>query len=237
MTKAYIIIFLLAAASMEGCSAIGYGIGSLIDNGGSLDTTGAFNKPIFRDVHNNVGRAGRIEYPDSKTEFAIFKNYSEESDSSYTARFEKFSLDHQHVNLISLHNKLVVTDIYESRYQGVFCAYMPLGLEIENNTEKKISFGLSRIEQVNTLKTNAKFNQNQLRALYDNNDVPVRSSFEFQNSRGSFTMTNSDFRNVEFTDRGNARWWGMAIGIVVDIYCAIGISNFGKSWNYGGGWR
>src|ERR1017187_7065571 len=86
------LLLAIAAISAEGCSLIGYAIGSRIDDDHKVshDTTAAFTQPLFGDIGDNTGMFARIQYNDSTVRYASFEGYTDEPDSAYRARWNSF---------------------------------------------------------------------------------------------------------------------------------------------------
>src|ERR1017187_9119862 len=126
------LLLAIAAISAEGCTLVGYGIGSLIETGYSHDTTQAFTKPLFRDVNDNTGRFARIQYNDSTVRFATFNGYTDEPDSAYRTRWDSFT-DKYPITSKMLPFKIgdsveLNKDSWLNKKAGMFEAYLPEGI-------------------------------------------------------------------------------------------------------------
>jgi hypothetical protein len=224
------LLLTIAVISAEGCSLVGYGIGSLIRSN-SHDTTEVFNKPLFRDVNDNTGRFARIQYDDTTVRYATFNGYTNESDTSYHARCASFIDKHSNSFLMpfKIGNWVDITEDNVIHQSGRFKAYTPEGLDIElTNNEQSTHLPYSRLTyagvsgQWNSLAAT--------QSALDANAVPVKAILHFTGNQTQFTATNSDFYNATFIENNSGKWVGLAIGAVIDIAVIV----FAAAWSIGG---
>ena len=198
------------AAGLSSCSLIGYGIGSVIDNGHAHDTVA-----IFTDVSSYTGQAAQIHYPDSSVRSAIFQEYSDEPADTYRKRYDEFAAaDSSNPTAIGF-GENVVGEYYASpgfvqKKRGLFNGYYPEGILFADDKMRLRSF--------DSLFTSKHLSKAALQKSFESNSVPIRATLKFKTSENSFTLTNRDFQNVMILPHSaNARWTGLGIGAAFDV--------------------
>jgi hypothetical protein len=210
----YLFLLAIAAISYEGCTLIGYGIGSAIDALDGKDFI--YSKPIFRDVRSDSGHIAQIQYNDSTLRLATFRGYTDESYSAYQMRMNSFVSSHSNATMLpfKIGDSIAFSDGRHHKYvvQLLDFSADSIDTRFSTNIERGPVDGWTYIG-----KPGGENSFEALKLALDSNAVPVRAILHFSDSEKSFTLTNSDFYNVKFIDYGNAKWIGLGIGAVIDI--------------------
>jgi hypothetical protein len=208
------LLLALAAISYEGCTLIGYGIGSGIDY--IHDKNADYTKPIFRDSRRDSGQIARIQYTDSSFHLAMFNGYTDELDSAYQMRWNSFVSSHRNSSTIpfKIGDSICFEDERHDQYVGQLEDYCPDSIDTRFTTKNERGPVSGWTYLGKPRGTNL---SDTLRLALDSNAVPVRAILHFTDNEKSFTLTNSDFYNAKFIENWNAKSYGLEIGAVIDV--------------------
>lgn len=216
----------------NGCTLIGYGIGTVFDNShnNSHDTSASYTVPIFLDANDHAGQFAKIQYRDSTNRFALFEGFKTESDSAYQARSNSFMKEFTiEPKSFKIGDTIETPDSISFDYQGnsfyqtfLFNSYMPGAIEFYTlDGSKRATISLSALTYMGL-----SGHGNELRAtqrMLDSNTVPIRAILRFTDTT-TFRLTNSDFSNAYFMQRSKTGGTiGLIVGGVIDAIILISI--------------
>ena len=218
----------------NGCTLIGYGIGTLFDKGhnNSHDTSAPYTVPIFLDANDHAGQFAKILYRDSTNRFALFEGFKTESDSAYQARsnsfMKEFTLDPKR---FKIGDTIETPDSVSLDYQGnsfyqtfLFNSYLPGAIEVYTlDGSKRATLPLAALTYIGL-----RGHGNELKAtqrMLDSNTVPIRAILRFTDTT-TFRLTNSDLSNAYFMQRSKTGGTiGLIVGAIIDVIILTSIGS------------
>ncbi len=208
-TFALFIFAFAVAAGLSSCTLIGYGIGSVIDNGNAHGKVA-----IFTDIDDYGYQTASIIYPDSSVRYALYIGYSDEPVENYHNAYDTYLKSHSGDSASIPFGKTVVAKNFigdnVTKYSGLFGGYYPEGMLID---DEKLNFG-----KFDSLISPKHLSAAQLKAAFESNTIPIRATLNFQTEGNKFSLTNRDFQNVMIMPHSTyARWHGLLIGVMLDI--------------------